>query len=80
MFGKTGNSMRGGTTGNEGPYITFQDLGTLPPASSSKPRGTKSQLIAHSGSYDLNGSEELILPHGKIMKKTEIAVTYKNSS
>jgi hypothetical protein len=79
-FRRSVSATRGGTTGNGGPYITFQNLRTLPPATHSMPRDTKHQSIAHSGSYDHNGSEEFILPHGKIMKTVEIAVVHKNDN
>jgi hypothetical protein len=75
-FRRSANTMRGGTTGNEGPYINFQNLNTLPPATHSMCRGTKPQSTAHGGTYVQHGSEELILPHSKIVKTVEIAVVH----
>ena len=51
--------MRGDTTGNEGPYINFENLGTLPQETHSTARGR---------TYDHNGSGELIISHSNIMK------------
>jgi hypothetical protein len=70
--------MRGGMTGNEGPYINFENLGTLSPATHSTCRGTKPQLTAHGGTYMQNESEELILSHSKIVKTVEIAVVHND--
>ena len=78
-FERNGISTIGGTTGNEAPYISFQDLGA-PSTTHQHLRDTKSQLTIHSGGCDRNGSEELIFPNGNIMKTMEIAVTYNTGT
>jgi hypothetical protein len=44
------------------------------------PKNPNLRSVAHSGSYIINGSEELILPHGKITKTVEIADVHKNDT
>ena len=66
----------GGTRGNDGSYICFQNLATLSQASRPAPRSSKSEWKGQTELYENNGSEEFILPPDKIMKTVGVVVVH----